>query len=75
MRIREALLSTPETRSSSEAVVHAILESVADLEDYDAIPEWVTECSEGIGDEPPADVGELRSRLRATLTEIACRDA
>lgn len=77
-RIREAVMSTPETRASAEAVVEAMLESVADLDDDDVAPAWAEEAAESVyADYEPGSLtaGELRTRLRRTLTEIACRDA
>lgn len=76
-RIREALMSTPELRASSQNVVEAMLEEVADMDEDDLAPGWVQKSAESVYSDHDGEmtVGELRERLRRTLTEIAVRDA
>jgi hypothetical protein len=74
-RIRETLVSLPETRESVQSVVETMLEAIAHLDDDAAAPVWAENAPEALGCEPAATAGELRGRLREMLTEIAERDA
>lgn len=77
-RIRDVIMSAPQTRASAQAVVEEMLEAIADLDDDDVAPAWAENAVEAYDPDYEAgslSAGELRSRLRATLAEIAERDA
>jgi hypothetical protein len=67
--IRAALMSGADLREKSASLVEAMLLDLEGLDDDDPPPEWY----DGVAN-VPANVGELRARLRLTLAEIAARD-
>jgi hypothetical protein len=69
--VHAILLGSPRLRAGSEDVVAAMLAELADLADDEPAPDWVPP-------DPVADLtltaGEVRARLRLTLTELAARN-
>jgi len=71
--VREALMSTAGLRAGAESLVGAFLLELEGRPDEEVVTE-LGGCRVDIGLERELTVGELRSRLRWTLTELAIRE-
>lgn len=79
-------MGDPGLRARSEALTSSILEDMAELDPDDPAPEWLTDILAQAAEQGGVaardtdrvrtlTVGELRTGLRFTLSEIARRDA
>jgi hypothetical protein len=72
--LRAVLMSQPPLRARAESVVEEMLMEIAEADDDASAQAWLEELGDGPVYGSKITFGELRSRLRVTLADLAASD-